>query len=74
MATYSAQELLQTALFKAAKVSNIKLMREFIEAGADPFALDKFGRDVIFYAAKQNPVETYTLFEEIKAGKGSRNA
>ena len=34
------QDPLQFALFKAAKIGNIKLMREFIEAGADPFLLD----------------------------------
>ena len=60
---------LQFALFKAAKVGHIKLMREFIEFGADPFASDENNHDAFFYARQEAPLEAATLFKELKAAK-----
>lgn len=51
------QDPLQFALFKAAKIGNIKLMREFIEAGADPFLLDIENCNAITYAMKSNVLD-----------------
>ncbi len=56
---------LQYALFQAAKVGNVKLMREFIVAGADPFAWDENNRNAIFYARKQNKIEADVLLLEL---------
>lgn len=50
MTTHPTQSPLQQALFKAAKVGHIRLMKEFAEAGADPFALDEYNRCAIQYA------------------------
>ncbi len=49
------------ALFKAAKVGNIKLMWDFLAKGADPFALDEKGHDAIFYANLQDSENTAAL-------------
>lgn len=50
MTTHSTLNPLQQALFKAAKVGHIVLMREFVEAGADPLAPDEDNRCAIQYA------------------------
>lgn len=55
----------QEALFKAAKVGNIKLMRELIKASASPFVLDEEERNAISYALAANPEETIELLAEL---------
>lgn len=55
----------QEALFKAAKVGNVKLMRELIKAGANPFASDKEERNAISYALASNLAETVKLLETL---------
>lgn len=65
MTIYSTNNQLQYALFQAAKVGNIKLMREFIAADGDPFALDKENNNAIFYAKIQDPVKTEALLLEL---------
>lgn len=57
---------LQHALFKAAKVGNLNLMRELIEAGADPFASDENGITIISYAYIAAPEATKTLLQELE--------
>jgi len=59
------QDPLQFALFKTAKIANIKLMREFIEAGADPFLLDTENCNAITYAMKSNTLDQNSLLMEI---------
>lgn len=59
------QTPLQQALFKAAKVGHISLMREFVEAGADPFALDEKNRSVIQYAIESDPADPATLLMQL---------
>jgi len=59
------QDPLQFALFKAAKIGNIKLMREFIEAGADPFLLDIENCNAITYAMKSNVLDQNSLLMEL---------
>jgi ankyrin repeat protein len=49
---YRIQDPLQVALFKAAKIGNIKLIKEFIEAGASPFIRDASNYCAIEYAIK----------------------
>lgn len=60
------QNLLQKALFQAAKVGHINLMREFITAGADPFEPDERKHDAIFYAGLEDPENTAALLWELK--------
>ena len=45
-----SQDPLQFALIQAAKVGNINLIKEFIEADADPFAWDASNNCAIEYA------------------------
>ena len=59
------QDPLQFALFKAAKIGNIKLMREFIETGADPFLLDTENCNAITYAMKNNKLDQNSLLMEL---------
>jgi len=59
------QDPLQFALFKAAKIGNIKLMREFIETGADPFLLDTENCNAITYAMKSNVLDQNSLLMEL---------
>ena len=59
------QDPLQFALFKAAKIANIKLMQEFIEAGADPFLLDTENCNAITYAMKSNTLDQNSLLMEL---------
>jgi hypothetical protein len=59
------QDPLQFALFKAAKIGSIKLMREFIEAGADPFLLDTENCNAITYAMKSNTLDQNSLLMEL---------
>lgn len=59
------QDPLQFALFKAAKIGNIKLMREFIEAGADPFLLDTENCNAITYVMKSNVLDQNSLLMEL---------
>lgn len=64
---------LQNALFKVAKAGNIKSMVEFIEAGADPYMLDEYGRNAVFYAtlAASDEVDTLApLLKKIIAQRG----
>ena len=58
---------LQNALFKAAKVGEIDLMRELIKVGADPFDVDKNNHNVFFYAMRENPEEAAVLLEELNS-------
>ena len=55
----------QEALFKAAKVGNVKLMRELIKAGANPFAPDEEERNAISYALAANLEDTVKLLEAL---------
>ena len=48
------QNPLQQALFKAAKAGNIALMRELIDAGANPYAHDELQRSALSYLMEQN--------------------
>lgn len=59
------QDPLQQALVKAAKVGNIGLMREFVEIGADPFALDERNRCAIQYAIVSDQLDVATLFTQL---------
>ncbi|NDA90329.1 MAG: hypothetical protein EBY20_05425 [Alphaproteobacteria bacterium] len=59
------QDPLQFALFKAAKIGNIKLMREFIETGADPFLLDTENCNAITYAMNSNALDQNSLLMEL---------
>lgn len=61
----STQDPLQQALFKAAKVGHIELMREFIEAGADPFALDENNRSAIQYAIDSDSSHPTNFLKEL---------
>jgi len=65
---------LQEALFKAAKVGHIKLMRELIEAGANPFALNEDDHNAFFYAEQQACEETAALLRELRKAKETENA
>jgi ankyrin repeat protein len=65
MTIHSNQDPLQQALFKAAKVGHIKLMRELIIAGADPFISDEKGHSAISYATKSDPIKTGSLLLEL---------
>lgn len=55
----------QEALFKAAKVGNIKLVREFMQAGGNLFMPDDGGRNALSYAFAANCEETTKLLEEL---------
>lgn len=50
--TYSPR---QEALFKTAKVGDISSMKQFIEAGADPYMPDEQGLNAVFYATLAAP-------------------
>lgn len=63
------QNLLQKALFQAAKVGHIKLMREFIAAGANPFELDEKEHNAIFYADLADPENTAALLLALEGKK-----
>ena len=65
MTIQSNQDLLQQALFQAAKVGHIQLMRELIIAGADPFMPDAAGHSAISYATKSDPIKTGSLLLEL---------
>lgn len=71
MTIHSNHDPLQQALFKAAKVGNIYLMKEFIATGANPFKLDEEEHDAIFYALlsvyamRSDPVRAGILLLEI---------
>jgi len=65
---------LQKALFKAAKVGHIKLMRELIEIGANPFALDEDNHNSFFYAQLQAPEETAELLKAFRKTNETENA
>jgi ankyrin repeat protein len=53
-------------LFKAAKVGNIKLMRELIIAGANFFDIDEENYTVLSYAYKADPEGTIALITSLK--------
>jgi ankyrin repeat protein len=55
------QDPLQQALFQAAKVGHIQLMRELIIAGANFFAIDEENHTVLSYAYQADPEGTYCL-------------
>lgn len=63
--TNQLQGPFQEALLKAAKVGNIKLMRELIKAGASLFTPDEEERNALSYALAANPEETIKLLEEL---------
>lgn len=65
MTIHSTKDLLQKALFQAAKVGNINLMREFIAVGADLFELDSEGYNAIFYAMESDPIKTGALLVDL---------
>jgi ankyrin repeat protein len=54
MKIQSNQSPLQQALLKAAKAGNIALMRELIDAGANPYANDELQRSALSYLMEQN--------------------
>jgi ankyrin repeat protein len=66
MSIQSNQDPLQEALFKAAKVGNIKLMRELIIAGANFFAIDEENHTVLSYAYSADPEGTIALITNLK--------
>lgn len=53
--TYPIHLSLQEALFQVAKVGNINSMKQFIEAGADPYLLDEDGHHAVYYATRAAP-------------------
>lgn len=55
----------QLALFQAAKVGNISLMRELVNAGANLFSLDEGGKTVISYAYQANPEGIIEFLKEL---------
>jgi ankyrin repeat protein len=61
--TNNYENPLQQALFKAAKVGHIKLMKELIQAGADPYARDEINSNALDYAYRQNPEELKEFLE-----------
>lgn len=66
---------LQPALWQAAKVGHIKLMRELIAKGANPFIPDKHGRNAISYAIIADPKAGSWLIDLLMAtdqDKGSK--
>ena len=66
--TCSTHDMLQGALFKAAKVGHIKLMREqLIIAGADPYKLDEENYSAISYAHAANPKGIVILLKELES-------
>ena len=68
---YKFQDPLQTALFKAAKIGHINLMKEFIEVGADPFAPDNSGRSAIFYAMDREITTIADLLSQLDSKKSN---
>ncbi len=72
MANHSNQEQLQYALFQAAKVGHIKLMRELIFVGANPFKPDEQNRSAIVYAHMANPEELVGLLKELDSFETNR--
>jgi ankyrin repeat protein len=66
MSIKSNQDPLQEALFKAAKVGHIQLMRELIIAGANFFAIDEENHTVLSYAYKSDPEGTIALITSLK--------
>jgi ankyrin repeat protein len=60
------QDPLQRALFQAAKVGHIQLMRELIIAGANFFAIDEENHTVLSYAYKADPEGTIALIASLK--------
>jgi ankyrin repeat protein len=60
------QDPLQEALFKAAKVGHIQLMRELIIDGANFFAIDEENHTVSSYAYSANPEGTIALITSLK--------
>lgn len=70
MTIHSNEQPLQKALFQAAKIGNINLIRDFIKAGADPFIHDEAGRNAISYAIAANPAGATALIMELDKGMG----
>jgi ankyrin repeat protein len=66
MSIQSNQDPLQEALFKAAKVGHIQLMRELIIAGANFFAIDEENHTVLSYAYSADPEGTIALITSLK--------
>jgi ankyrin repeat protein len=66
MSTQPTQDPLQKALFKAAKVGHIQLMRELIIAGASFFAIDEENHTVLSYAYQADPEGTIALITSLK--------
>jgi ankyrin repeat protein len=66
MSIQSNQDPLQEALFKAAKVGHIQLMRELIIAGANFFAIDEENHTVLSYAYQADPEGTIVLLASLK--------
>jgi ankyrin repeat protein len=60
------QDPLQQALFQAAKVGHIDLMRELIIAGANFFDIDEENHTVLSYTYKANPEGTLALLTNLK--------
>jgi ankyrin repeat protein len=60
------QDPLQRALFQAAKVGHIQLMRELIIAGANFFAIDEENHTVLSYAYQADPEGTIALITSLK--------
>jgi ankyrin repeat protein len=60
------QDPLQRALFQAAKVGHIQLMRELIAAGANFFDIDEKGHTVLSYAYKADSEGTVDLITSLK--------
>jgi ankyrin repeat protein len=65
---------LQKALLQAAKVGHIKLMRELINTGANPFICDDDGRNAISYAMQHDPDSTFALVSELSHMKDEDTA
>ena len=61
----TSQDLLQKALFQAAKIGNIELMNEFIRTGANPFLRDASNRSALMYAMRSDTLNRATLLMEL---------
>ena len=55
MEEFITKKLNQARLFLAAKSGNVKKMTELIKADADPYELDKSGKNPFNYITRANP-------------------
>lgn len=56
----------QDQLLQAAKCGDITRMYLFISNGADPFYIDKMGKNPIDYAIMIDPLKAYVLLADLK--------